>query len=275
MVFVVVPNESVVSDAPLTRPPDVPRHRYTLSSNIPEISPFLIFILASVPLPLGTVTILCIDLGTDMVPAISLAYEKAESDIMERPPRNSQEDHLVNARLIGFAYLQVGVIQAAAGFFSYFNVYANNGFMPSKLFGLRADWDDDEIEDLEDSYGQTWTYDQRKELEFTGHTAFFIAIVVVQWADLLICKTRKLSIFEQGMRNNYLIFGLVFETVLAATLSYAPGTEQGLRTYPVNWRQWILPMPFSIYIFIYDELRKYFLRKNFHKDGFVYRETYY
>merc|ERR1711990_3984 len=44
---------------------------YTLTSNIPEISPF---ILADVPLPLGTVTILCIDLGTDMVPAISMAY---------------------------------------------------------------------------------------------------------------------------------------------------------------------------------------------------------
>lgn len=40
---------------------------YTLTSNIPEISPFLLFILADIPLPLGTVTILCIDLGTDMV----------------------------------------------------------------------------------------------------------------------------------------------------------------------------------------------------------------
>ena len=49
---------------------------YTLTSNIPEISPFLFFIIFNVPLPLGTVTILCIDLGTDMVPAISLAYEQ-------------------------------------------------------------------------------------------------------------------------------------------------------------------------------------------------------
>ena len=40
---------------------------YTLTSNIPEISPFLFFIIAGVPLPLGVVTILCIDLGTDMV----------------------------------------------------------------------------------------------------------------------------------------------------------------------------------------------------------------
>jgi len=72
---------------------------YTLTSNIPEISPFLLFIVADVPLPLGTITILCIDLGTDMVPAISLAYEQAESDIMKRMPRDPLHDKLVNHRL--------------------------------------------------------------------------------------------------------------------------------------------------------------------------------
>lgn len=46
---------------------------YTLSSNIPEILPFLLFIVTMIPLPLSTVLILAIDLGTDMVPAISMA----------------------------------------------------------------------------------------------------------------------------------------------------------------------------------------------------------
>jgi len=73
---------------------------YTLTSNIPEISPFLLFIIADVPLPLGTITILCIDLGTDMVPAISLAYEAAESDIMKRLPRDPLHDKLVNDRSV-------------------------------------------------------------------------------------------------------------------------------------------------------------------------------
>jgi sodium/potassium-transporting ATPase subunit alpha len=80
---------------------------YTLTSNIPEISPFLLFILADVPLPLGTVTILCIDLGTDMVPAISLAYEEAESDIMKRQPRNPFTDKLVNERQVYFVHLSI------------------------------------------------------------------------------------------------------------------------------------------------------------------------
>ena len=65
----------------------------------------------SVPLPLGTVTILCIDLGTDLLPAISLAYEQAESDIMKRNPRNKFVDKLVNDRLISMAYGQIGMIQ--------------------------------------------------------------------------------------------------------------------------------------------------------------------
>merc|ERR1719201_1639553 len=76
---------------------------YTLSSNIPEIAPFLVFICVQTPLPLTTVLILCVDLGTDMVPAISMAWENPESDIMQRWPRNSKRDHLVNAKLISFA----------------------------------------------------------------------------------------------------------------------------------------------------------------------------
>ena len=71
---------------------------YTLTSNIPEITPFLMYLLTDTPLALGTITILCIDLGTDMIPAISLAYEKAETDIMKRRPRDPKHDRLVNER---------------------------------------------------------------------------------------------------------------------------------------------------------------------------------
>ena len=73
---------------------------YTLTSNIPEIAPFLMFILLRMPLTLTTVLILCIDLGTDMVPAIALAYEEAEADIMTRPPRSAQKDHLITRKLV-------------------------------------------------------------------------------------------------------------------------------------------------------------------------------
>jgi len=246
---------------------------YTLTSNIPEISPFLLFILADVPLPLGTVTILCIDLGTDMVPAISMAYEQAESDIMKRQPRNPFTDKLVNERLISMAYGQIGMIQASAGFFVYFVILCENGFWPSKLFGIRREWDSAAVNDLEDSYGQEWTYADRKILEYTCHTAFFVSIVIVQWADLIICKTRKNSVFQQGMKNMFMNFGLVFETALAAFLSYTPGMDKGLRMYPLYFNWWLPALPFSVLIFCYDETRKFLLRRN--PGGWIEKETYY
>jgi len=247
---------------------------YTLTSNIPEISPFLLFIIADVPLPLGTVTILCIDLGTDMLPAISMAYEGPESDIMKRQPRNPFTDKLVNERLISMAYGQIGMIQMSAGFFVYFVILAENGFLPGKLFGLRKAWDSIAINDLEDSYGQEWTYKNRKTLEYTCHTAFFVSIVVVQWADLIICKTRKLSVFQQGMKNWIMNFGLLFETLLACFLSYTPGMDKGLRMYPLKINWWLPAIPFSLLIFTYDELRKMLLRR-LPPGNWVERETYY
>ncbi|XP_074543864.1 sodium/potassium-transporting ATPase subunit alpha-2 [Halichoeres trimaculatus] len=246
---------------------------YTLTSNIPEISPFLLFIIASVPLPLGTVTILCIDLGTDMVPAISLAYETAESDIMKRQPRNPKTDKLVNERLISMAYGQIGMIQALGGFFTYFVILAENGFLPGFLVGIRINWDDRDLNDLEDSYGQQWTYEQRKIIEFTCHTSFFVSIVVVQWADLIICKTRRNSLFQQGMKNRILIFGLFVETALAAFLSYCPGMDVALRMYPLKTLWWFCAFPYSLLIFIYDEVRKFILRRS--PGGWVEQETYY
>merc|ERR1712211_168535 len=117
-----------VNDSPALKKADIGVAMGIAGSNIPEISPFLLFILADVPLPLGTVTILCIDLGTDMVPAISMAYEFAESDIMKRQPRNPFTDKLVNERLISMAYGQIGMIQASAGFFVYFVIMCENGF---------------------------------------------------------------------------------------------------------------------------------------------------
>nr|AYN73065.1 sodium/potassium-transporting ATPase subunit alpha [Pinctada fucata] len=246
---------------------------YTLTSNIPEISPFLLFITMSIPLPLGTITILCIDLGTDMVPAISLAYEGPESDIMKRQPRDPIKDKLVNERLISMAYGQIGMIQASSGFFVYFVIMGENGFWASKLIGIRKQWDSLAVNDIEDSYGQEWTYSQRKILEYTCHTAFFVSIVVVQWADLIICKTRRLSLFQQGMKNHHLTFGLFFETCLAAFMTYCPGLDQGLRMQNLRFTWWFPAMPFSLLIFIYDECRKYILRRN--PGGFVERETYY
>ena len=71
-----------------------------------------------------------------MVPAISFAYENPELDIMDRAPRKAKLDHLVNTKLISFAYLQIGVIQASAGMYTYFVILNDFGIRPQALWGM-------------------------------------------------------------------------------------------------------------------------------------------
>jgi len=275
---------------------------YTLSSNIPEIAPFLMFILVGLPLPLTTVLILCIDLGTDMVPAISLAYEEKESNIMEKPPRD-HTDRLVTAKLISFSYLQIGIIQALAGFYTYFVVLNDYGFphhiLPNLAEAFTMDLENDDQKPIiapngDDKYGAAkmyWpkngqTYDLKacnlknanchnpKEALAHAQCAYFISIIVVQWADILACKTRTLSLFQQGMRNNHLNFGLVFETVLGAFMCYTPGLSDGLGTRAIEFVHWLPALPFAMVILSYDELRKYIMRQQ-GENGWVYINTYY
>lgn len=48
-----------------------------------------------------------------MLPAISLAYESKESQIMLRPPRNANKDFLVDGPLLVVSYLHFGVLQVS------------------------------------------------------------------------------------------------------------------------------------------------------------------
>lgn len=68
---------------------------YLLTSNMTEIIPFLVLIVVQMPLPLSSIYMLVICVGTDIWPAISLAYEEAELDVMTRKPR-TKDEHLVS-----------------------------------------------------------------------------------------------------------------------------------------------------------------------------------
>lgn len=254
---------------------------YTLASNIPEITSFLIFILAAVPLPLTTILILCIDLGTDMFPAISFASESKEADIMLRPPRNAQTDRLVDWRLLGWAYFQTGPLQTIAGFFTYMVVFHMHGFRLETLAGL--DRGNHFTKDFLVCYDDRWPTcdyltdgniipDPTRQLRFAADTelqkdtlalaqaSFFVAIVIMQLANVIVCKTRKLSIFTKGFNNQLMIFGILFEFALCCFLSYIPSINGVFGTRPLGFVEWCLPLPFFIVAIVYDEARKYWVR---------------
>jgi len=247
---------------------------YSLSSNVAELGAFMFSMIAGIPLPLGILAVLCIDLGTDMLPAVSLAFEESEENLMKKKPRNPETDHLINEKLIFLSYGQLGLIQAAAGFFTYFVIMAENGFWPQRLINLRNEWNSFAINDLKDSYFQEWTYEDRKSLEYTCQSGFLFSVVVVQWVSAIQVRSRKLSMLQRPLNNHCLNFALIFETLLAFAIIYLPGNEEGLQLAPLYNPVWWLPgMAFSIVLIGYEELRKAIARK--HPGAWIDRETHY
>ena len=81
------------------------------------------------------------------------------------------------------------------------------------------------------------------------HLIVIAHFLQVQWADVIISKTRMLSIFQQGMTNWVLNFGLVFETACAAFLLYFP-YSYFIGFYPIAPEWWIPALPFSLLIWV-------------------------
>lgn len=100
---------------------------------------------------------------------------------------------------MSYTYGQSSVMEFLAGMFSYFAVFALNGWLPFHMVGIETRWDSKAINDLSDSYGQEWTYHSRQELKVTAQTASFIAIVLMQVSNVICCKTRRMSVFQKGM----------------------------------------------------------------------------
>jgi sodium/potassium-transporting ATPase subunit alpha len=248
---------------------------YTLSSNIPEIFPFIIFMITNIPLPLSTVLILFIDLCTDMIPAISFAWEATESDLMKQKPRRLGVDRLVDARLISFSYLQIGVIQALAGFMTYFYVMNDLGFPIHILGGLGTHFGEKDLYCKINSSGgldkcgftnsngySLWaTANQSADALAQAQTAYFISIIIVQVADMLICKTRRISLFRHKHFNKVSFFGFLSEIAFGVLIAYAPFLNKGLGTKGISVIYWLIPIPFAVFIFFYDEIRKFTLRR--------------
>ena len=211
---------------------------YILTSNVPQILPFIAFVLLGIPLPLTVVLILSIDLGTDLLPALGLGVETSEIDVMKRPPRPRNE-RLLSFNLLFMSYGIIGMLQAAAGFFSYFVVLYRGG----------------------------WTWGQQLAMSDPLYqkavTAFFASIVICQVADVMICRTRQESVFTKGIFANKLILaGIVFELFLLGIIVFNPFTHKFFGTHPLTFFELSLSVPFALWIFFGDEVRKFFIRKN-------------
>ncbi len=209
---------------------------YILTSNVPELVPYLAFVLFRIPLPLTIIQILAVDLGTDMLPALALGAERPDPQNMRRPPRPRGE-RLLSWPLLARAYLFLGALEAAAAMAAFFFVLRSAGWSYGELPG-RLD-----------------------PLYLQATTACLAAIIVTQVVNVFLCRDPRASLFAIGLGGNRLILlGIAVELVLVLGIVYTPWGQAVFGTAPLPLEAWLFVLPFAAAMFVAEEARKLLVR---------------
>jgi magnesium-transporting ATPase (P-type) len=209
---------------------------YILTSNVPELIPYLAFVIFRIPLPLTIIQILAVDLGTDMLPALGLGAEKPAPDIMKAPPR-SRDDRLLSWPLLARAYLFLGPMQAAAAMSAYWFVLRNGGW----------------------NFGEKLAAHDPLYLQAT--TACLGAIIVMQIANVFLCRSDREPLLARSLTSNRLILaGIATEILLIALIVYTPWGHALFGTASIELVVWLFIIPFALAMVALEELRKWLVR---------------
>ncbi len=264
---------------------------YVLSSNIPEIIPFLLFIACKIPLGIETIVILMIDVGTDLAPAVALAFEEPEAAIMLKRPRRADE-HLVGLPLMSIGYGTIGIFQTFAAYFGWCYVFRDRGFALSDLFGnglgFRDDWNDHDYEQkvkfnilcrknhlyLNSSNAvdcQQGFASYRAETLSQAQAVYFLAVIYSQVANVLIRKTQVASVLPRLFDNKPMLWSILLELVIVNCMIWIPSVNTAFLMTHVTAKHyfctiWIIP-----FLMMWDEVRKLLCRQDPH--GFFAKYT--
>jgi calcium-translocating P-type ATPase len=213
---------------------------YVLVHNVAELIPYLGFLLFRIPLALTPIQALSIDMGSDTLSALGLGVERPDPRIMQRPPR-PQSERLMNWPLAFRAYLFLGLIEAAAGMAAFFYVLDGAGW----------------------KYGQTLATHDPVYLQAT--TACLGTIILMQIANVFLCRSDTRSVFSTGLLGNRLIiFGVTSELAILLLITYTPWGNSLLGTAPIGKEVLPIVIPFAAGMLILEELRKWLVRTRNH-----------
>jgi len=154
------------------------------------------------PLPLTAVQLLYVNLATDGLPALALAVDPPEDDLMSRKPRDPRAGVFTRPLI---------VLLLAGGFWS---AIVNLGLFTWMLHTDRA---------VEEAVSMT-----------------FVSLVLIQFFKAYNYRSDRLSVFHRPFANRWLNAAIVWELVLLSAVIYVPWLQRPFGTFSMTWQDWLL-----------------------------------
>lgn len=198
---------------------------YLISCNMAEIATIFVAILAGLPSPLTAIQLLWLNLITDGAPALALGLEKGDPDIMDQPPRPTDEPIINKAMITGIVVQTIVIASVTLGAF---------------IIGLK-------------------THPEEASIATT------MAFVTLSFSELLrafTARSERNSLFRIGLfSNKTMIVAVLSSLVLLIMVVYLPFMQPVFDTVPLSWEQWQYVLPLLFLPAISAEITKWVTRR--------------
>ncbi len=196
---------------------------YLFSSNIGEIVLIAAAMILGFPIPLAAVQILYVNLATDGLPALALAVDPHEADLMHRAPRRTAR---------GILSRPIVLLMVLGGLWS--------GWVNLGVF--------------------VWALDSGREIR-EAMSMTFASLVLIQFFKAYSFRSERCSILQRPFTNRWLNLAILWEVVLLACILYVPFLQEPFRTVPLSGVDWLIVLPSALTILPVLELVKWMERK--------------
>lgn len=208
---------------------------YILSSNVPEIVPYVLQFFLKIPMPLSVIQILLIDLGSDQLPGLGLGSEKPEKHIMQRPPVGKGEK-ILDWEVFKRGYFMNGVFEGLAAMFAFLGFLFLNGW----------------------TYGDLSISD---EFHRQAMTMTLLGAITCQMANVFTLRSWEDAIWNLKGLNKMIWIGVGTELLFILAVLYVPPVQTVFNTATVPIENLWLLIPFPVLLFLNHEWYKARIRK--------------
>jgi len=220
---------------------------FLLSSNVAEIMIIFLATLAGLPAPLTAIQLLWLNLITDGAPALALAVEKGDPDIMQQKPRKKSEPIINRSMMLGLGVqtvAQTGAVLTAFALGLIWHLEAGASVAGNPLtYLLQHDWRGVDVQSAE--------------------TMAFVTLSLCELFRAYTVRSERASIFQIGVfSNRYMQYAVGLSIALLLLVCSVPFLQPIFNTHFLSGREWAIVVGLALIPATAEEITKFFLRRS-------------